>query len=163
LLGAEDFSHIPFALLERGVDIAQCFGPSGFTPWERIKSLWLGFPGLVHSMGIKPWAKDRQPPALGLSPSQLRKYYEYLHMELTPYIRVSRKYGPALKEDLGWMNLRSGSAKFLAAVTGDSPALQELPLAFIDAVVRMSRRRLRIARYGLQDEFCLQESPLNPA
>src|SRR5262249_42411418 len=39
LLGAEDFSHIPFALLERGVDIAQCFGPSGFTPWERIKSL----------------------------------------------------------------------------------------------------------------------------
>jgi hypothetical protein len=160
LLGSKEYEDVPLALLKRGVDIAQCMGPGGFTPWERLHALRAGMPGLIHSMGIKPWTKEPHAPALASNTSSLRHYYEYLHMELTPYAAEARKYAPALDEDYQWTELRSPAAKFMAAVMFSSAILQEFPLSLIDAAARSWRRWLRIARYPLHKEFCLHHSPL---
>lgn len=160
LLGSQEYSKIPLALLKRGVDIAQCFGPGGFTPWERLIALRSGLPGLVHSMGNKPWTKKPQPPPFKLGAASLRHYYEYLHLELTPYVSVARRYGPALKEDLQWMELASIPAKLMAVITLNGAILREFPLSLIDAVARSLRRWLKIARFPSRAEFCLHESPL---
>jgi len=119
-----------------------------------------GLPGLIHSMGIKPWPKEAMPPRLRLNLQTWRKYYDYLHMELTPYVSAARKYGPALKEDISWMKPRSKTATVMAAITAHSPILQEFPLSLVDAEVRRWRRWRKIARYNLRDEFILRESPL---
>ena len=148
------------ALRARGVDIAQCMGPGGFTPWERLRALRAGMPGLIHSMGIKPWTKEPQPPALEANASSLRRYYEYLHMELTPYVAEARKYTSALGEDYQWTELRSPAAKIMAAVMFSSAILQEFPLSLLDTAARSWRRWLKIARYPLHEEFCLRQSPL---
>ena len=161
LLGAEEFSSIQLHLLKRGSDIAQCMGPGGFTPTERIKSVANGLPGLVHSMAIKPWMKEPQPPAFGISAQSLRRYYEYLHMELTPYASVARSYAPELEEDVQWLDLNSRVSKLLAIVTGNSAVLRELPLSIVDSLARRWRRWRGVARYELNEEFCLTESPLS--
>jgi hypothetical protein len=160
LLGSQPYASIPMALLRRGVDIAQCMGPGGFTPWERVRALRSGLPGLIHSMGIKPWTKEAMPPRLQLNLQTWRKYYDYLHMELTPYVSTARKYGPALKEDISWMKLKSKTARVMTAIAAHSPILQEFPLSLVDAEVRRWRRWRKIARYHLHDEFMLRESPL---
>ncbi len=160
LLGAKEYAHIPLALLRRGVDIAQCMGPGGFTPWERIGALRTGLPGLIHSMGIKPWTRNSKPPRLRLNLSSLRHYYEYLHVELTPYVPEARAYGPELGEDLRWMELSSHPAKLMAALTFSSSIFQEFPLSLVDAVARSWRRWLKIARFPLHEDFCLHQSPL---
>jgi hypothetical protein len=160
LLGSKEYADTPLVLLRRGVDIAQCMGPGGFTPWERLGSLGRGAPGLLHSMGIKPWTKKSQPPRLRLHSRALRQYYEYLHMELTPYVPAARKYAAALEEDVEWMKVHSLPARMMAAATLSSAILQEFPLALIDAAARSWRRWLRIARYPLHEEFCLRQSPL---
>ena len=160
LLGSREYSSVPLALLRRGIDIAQCMGPGGFTPWERLKALRHGPPGLIHSMGIKPWTKEPLPPKLGLKSQSLRRYYEYLHIELTPYGPEARKYGRYLEEDLRWMDLNSFPARLMASVTGSHPTLQEFPLSLIDAAARKWRAWRGIGRYNLGKEFLLQESPL---
>jgi hypothetical protein len=162
LLGAQEFSGIPLVLLRRGIDIAQCMGPSGFTPRERITALHKGLPGLIHSMGSKPWMKAPQPPPFELSAPSLRRYYDYLHLELTPYVSVARRYAQYLDEDLQWMESSSRAARFMAAATLSTPTLQEFPLSLIDATGRTSRRWLKIARFSLHEEFCLHESPFRP-
>ena len=163
MLGAEEFSSTPLHLLKRGSDIAQCMGPGGFTPAERIRSITKGLPGLVHSMAIKPWMKEARPPALNINARSLRRYYEYLHMELTPYASVARSYAPELDEDVQWLNLNSSVSKLLAIVTGNSAVLRELPLSIVDSLARRWRRWRGVARYELNEEFCLTESPLSQA
>jgi hypothetical protein len=161
LLGAKEYAHVPLALLKRGVDIAQCMGPGGFTPWERIGALSKGLPALLHSMGVKPWTRAPKPPAIALNASSLRRYYEYLHVELTPYVQEAKKYGAALEEhDLRWLEVSSIPARLMAAATFSSPIFQEFPLSLVDAAARSWRRWLKIARYPLHEDFCLRQSPL---
>lgn len=161
LLGSRDYANVPLFLLRRGADIAQCMGPAGFTPLERIIAFYSGFPGLVHSMGSKPWMRKSLPPRIEFKLSSLRHYYEHLHMELTPYVCVARRYEARLNEhDLRWLRPTSMPAKFIEA-TLPSPILKEFPLALIDATSRWCRRWLRIARYALPEEFCLRQSPLS--
>ena len=64
LLGSVDFQETSIRLLRRGTDIAQCFGPAGFTPVERLRSMIGHRPAFVHAMGPKPWLRQLSAPPL---------------------------------------------------------------------------------------------------
>lgn len=164
LLCATEFSHIPVEMLERGTDIAQCFGPSGYTPRERLLSLPQGLPAFIHSQGGKPWERASFPDAVWSSEgsvlSKLRKYYDYVHLELSPYTSLARKYREQLQEETTWMETKSTPARLFEALLLGHPTLQEFPLALFDAGVRHARRLFRIGRYRLESNFDLESSPL---
>jgi hypothetical protein len=166
LLGATEFSHVPVEMLERGADIAQCFGPAGYTPTERLHSLSQGLPVFFHSQGPKPWERASSPGAVwsseGSSLKRLRAYYDYVHLELSPYMCIARQYREQLGEEATWMDIKSTPARALATLSAGHPALQEFPLALFDAGVRYARRLLGIGRYSLEPSFNQESSPLDP-
>jgi len=167
LLGATEFSHIPVLMLERGVDIAQCFGPAGYTPAERLHNLRAGdLPALIHSMGRKPWERALSPRDIWRSGEpllrRLRKYYDYIHLELSPYTSIARNYREQLGEEATWLEVKSTPARLFATLSAGHPTLQGFPLALFDAGVRYARRLLRIGRYRLDESFNLESSPLEP-
>lgn len=166
LLGATEFSDIPVEMLERGVDIAQCFGPAGYTPTERLHNISQGLPAFIHSMGRKPWERAPSPSSIWSSgeplPRRLRKYYDYIHLELSPYTSIAREYREQLGEEATWLEVKSTPARLLATLSANHPTLQGLPLAVFDAGVRHARRLLRIGRYRLDASFNLESSPLEP-
>jgi hypothetical protein len=165
LLGSTDFSHVPVELLERGVDIAQCFGPAGYTPTERLHNLRKGLPAFVHSQGGKPWKRAPSPTAVWSSEGSLlkhlRTYYDYLHLELSPYTSIAREYREQLGEEVTWMDMKSTPARLLATLSAGHPILQGFPLALFDAGARHTRRRLGIGRYHLESSFNLESSPID--
>jgi hypothetical protein len=148
LLGSADFAAVPLRLLRRGTDIAQCFGPAGFTPLERLRDRTL--PPLVHAMGHKPWAPP--DPAWASSASgRLRTCYDRAHCELEPYGWVAEGYADEVGDDLSWARTRHATARVMAALTRDHPVYRELPLAVVDAAVRTARRRLSIGRFEVAE------------
>ena len=155
LLGSVEFSYLPVEMLERGVDIAQCFGPAGYTPRERLRRLLngQGLPAFIHSMGRKPWDKHLFPLAIWSSDEslnkRLRNYYDRIHLELSPYTSIARKYRDQIGEDTDWMDLKSIPARLLATLSVSNPTLQGFPLALLDAGVRHARRQIGIGRYRL--------------
>jgi hypothetical protein len=159
LLGSVAFANIPIKFLKRGSEIAQCMGPAGFTPTERIKSFLSETPALIHSMGTKPWLRGNAPE-ISLNLQSLRRFYEFLHAELGPYSTVAREYRHLLGEDSDWMELSSGTAKILSTVFRNNISLKELPLSIFDSLVRHTRRALRIARYSVPEEYKLKDSPI---
>jgi hypothetical protein len=148
LLGSVDFADVPFRLLRRGTDIAQCFGPSGYTPTERLRTRSL--PPLVHAMGSKPWSPP-DPRASGRGAARLRSHYERAHCELGPYGWVALQYADAVDDDLAWARNRHAGARVLSAISGGSPVYREFPLAVVDAAVRSVRRRMDIGRFAVED------------
>jgi len=155
LLGSIEFSHVPVEMLKRGTDIAQCYGPAGYTPTERLQTLLKGqgLPALVHSMGRKPWEMALSPAEIWSSQESLKKrlrtYYEHIHLELSPYTSIARQYRQQIEEDAPWMDVLTFPARLLAVLSAGHPTLQGLPLALFDAGVRHTRRLLGIARYRL--------------
>lgn len=166
LMGSSEFSSIPIVMLRRGVDIAQCFGSSGFTPAERLSNLTKGLPPLIHAMGGKPWMKSPCPPALWQVEKTflqtLREYYDYLALELSPYVSVAQPYREMLEEETDWMEIHSILARLLSLLAIGNPVLCGFPSSLLESVGRRLRRHLKIARYSVSPEFCLQESPLKP-
>ncbi|NJN85947.1 MAG: glycosyltransferase family 77 protein [Leptolyngbyaceae cyanobacterium SL_7_1] len=164
LMGAAEFTDIPIVLLQRGVDIAQCFGPSGFTPAERLRGLFKGLPPLVHAMGRKPWTKPPRPPAIWNARQPflkaLREYYDYLALELSPYLPVALPYRQAVGDEAEWMDSQTTVGRLMIAMTGGSSTLQSFPLSVVDGMTRRIRRFLKIAKSSISPEFYLQESPL---
>ena len=164
LMGGSEFANTPISMLKRGEDIAQCVGPSGFTPIERLRSLSTGLPPLIHAQGAKPWTKPSQPPTILNSQKpllkSLREYYSYVSLELAPYESVARQYQAGLEEDSTWMDIESNLGKFIVGLAGNHPILRDFSLALFDAVTRRIRRYLKIARYSVSPEFFLKESPL---
>jgi hypothetical protein len=160
LLGSAHFAGVPLLLLKRGVDIAQCFGAGGFTPWERIRCIFSGLPPLVHAMGTKPWEREPNAPKLRLSASGLREYLEFLHLELTPYNAIAQQFRPALSEDLQWADLVTIPARMFNFAAAGSAILREFPLSIFDSAAKMIRRWLKVSRYEVRPEFCLNSSPL---
>lgn len=165
LLGSEDFSHIPIDFLERGVEIAQCFKAAGYTPVERLKSIWSGSPMFIHAMGGKPWRRafylaiaQTQNKSLG---DRLRTNYDSLHLELSPYMTVARQYQNQLDEATDWIKTDSVLARFLAMLFLGHPCLQELPLSLLEAAARRLRRMLNSDRHKYQSNICLKSSTLN--
>jgi hypothetical protein len=157
LLGSTQFAHVPLMLLRRGRDIAQCFGPGGFTPLERLRCIAGDTPAFVHAMGPKPW--DRAQHA---SPRELRRYYELVALELSPYLAVATRYREALAGDDAWLQRRSLVARIGSTLTANHPVLQGMPLSVLDSAVRLARRQLGLARIRDRAEFMLTESPLAP-
>lgn len=164
LIGSADFSHIPVEMLERGTDIAQCFGPAGYTPTERLRNLRESLPLFIHSQGFKPWERASSPREIWSQQerflSSLRRYYDYMHLELSPYITLVRDYREQLGEETNWMDIKSTPARIFATLSGSHPVLQGLPLAMFDAGVRHARRVLGIGRYRLDTSSNLESSPL---
>ena len=146
LLGSRDFAGVPLRLLRRGRDIAQCFGPAGFTPSERLRRRAL--PPLVHAMGVKPWAPPDPSAARGRA--RWRARYDRAHCELEPYGWVAARYADEVDQDLGWTSARHATARVMSKLTGDHPVYRELPLAVVDAAVRSARRGLSIGRFALE-------------
>lgn len=165
LMCSTEFEDITVVLLERGRVIAQCFGAAGFTPLERLKNIvQFNAPALFHAMGEKPWTKDIRPPKL-LNKDQkilynLRRYYEYVTLELSPYTVIARKYQKVESENT-WMNTNSNLAKMCFFLGFGSPNLIGFPLAIIDSVTKFIRSHLKIGRYSTSSEYRLSESPLS--
>lgn len=165
LLGSTDFSDIPFKMLKRGKDIAQCIRASGFTPFERMCCLWRGLPMFIHAMyKPKPWNRSSYPATIWHSGESLttiiRKYLFYISLELSPYLSIARKYRQEMEEDVGWMELHSIPAKLLAVLFANHPALQGLPLALLDSGLRRASRIFKRKANPFDSPFILKDSPL---
>lgn len=141
LLGSKEFAHIPIAYLKEGDDIIQMFGPAGYSPRARLRNAGRGLPAIVHSMGHKPWRPPRDEYR-----SRLRRRYESLHGELSPYLYVAREVVGDNGAEFPWLYQHSFMGGFLRALSGDNPALAGLPLAVFDGAVRRAKRLLKIDR-----------------
>jgi len=95
LLGSERFSNYPVQLLRRGTDVIYNFGPSGYTPGERINNLSSPEPPFVHCSGPKPWEAPSRVSLLG----NWKAYYARLGLELADYSRVARRYREHFDDD----------------------------------------------------------------
>lgn len=165
LMGSTEFVDIPIIFLKRGRDIAQCFGAAGFTVSERLSCLFrFKYPSLFHAMGSKPWVKQSKPPSLSDRDvpilKRLRAYYEYISIEMSPYIIISRKYYVLLGDEAKWMNSNSKLSKFLGWFSFCNPSLQGLVLAVIDSIGKGIRAKLGVDRFPVNSDFVLTESPL---
>lgn len=142
LLGSSSYAHVPVVQLRRGADIAQCFGPSGFTARERIRS-GRSLPMLIHAMGRKPWAEARSFAQNG-PPGVLRRAVEAIHQDLTPYVEVARTYREELGVDAAWLEPRTRAGATMIRLLPGHPALRELPLTAVESLLKRARRALRI-------------------
>lgn len=148
LLGSQDFADVPVQLLRQGVDIAQCFGPSGYDPADRLRMTLAGeVPPLLHAMGPKPWqqparaSRDARPASVPEAARSARDALVRRHHDTSPYTLAAAGLRAGLDEPAPWLPDRPGPA---SAATVNCA---ELPLAVFDAVVRRVRARLGIARY----------------
>ena len=144
LLGSAQYEDLCLHLLRSGRDIAQCCGPSGFTPLERVGSLLWGPPPLVHAQGVKPWYQGAAWRRSGSRMGRLRIAYEDVHLRLSPYSIAARQ----IAEDAGVSRElcapRNAMERVLLRLGQRWPQLPELPLAILDAVGRRMRKWLGI-------------------
>jgi hypothetical protein len=162
LLGSAEFAHLPVSFLQRGSVIAQCFGPAGFTPAERVGALLRGGPALIHAMGPKPWLRPSSHG--GPAPSKdmltsMREWYGYLTLDVSPYCIEARRYVGEPGLELGWAEPVSAAGRLLCMVGGGRPAAPGLPIAVVDHVARWIRKMLGIARYPQSQDTFLKERP----
>lgn len=141
LLGSRRFSDLPIHLLRQGVDIAQCYGPAGYTPGARLRAVATraGVPPLIHAMGVKPWEARRTREGFT---GRARSHYEALHSLTSPYTIVASTYKDLIPSETPWLRYRPASTR-----NDIGASLTELPLAMFDHGVRQLRRGLRIGRY----------------
>jgi hypothetical protein len=133
LLEADAFADVAVHQLRRGIEIAQCHGAAGFTPWERIR--WRrDLPLVVHAMGEKPWSDD--VPELAIFESVRRR----LHRELGVYSHAARYYARALDEDCFWMWPTTMVGRAMQQLLPHSPAWREMPLAVIESLAQRVRQ-----------------------
>jgi hypothetical protein len=145
LLGSTTYADVPVVQLRRGVEIAQCYGPSGWTVSERWRSR-NELPLVLHAMGSKPW--ESPVPASGDTfRRRARATYEAVHQDLTPYVAAASDYRGRFLGDDAWLEPRTRTARALRRLSS-SAALQELPLAVVDSAQRRIRRRLAIGQMG---------------
>ena len=142
LLGSAEFA-IPVELLRRGVEIAQCGGPSGYMPMERLRTLTRRgrVPPLVHSMVGRPW-EPRIDASAGSLEVRLAAYKQALHFELSPYAAIAREYADALGSP-PWLTVRTRTGRMLTRLFRDDPVLQGLPLAVVDSLMLRARHSLQ--------------------
>jgi len=144
LMGSTKYGDVPVELLARGSEIAQCYGPSGYTVLERLRA-GRELPLLVHAMGAKPWA----PPSAPIGARRgvrLLKGVEAVHQDLTPYVEVARAYRGQFDGDDSWLEPRTRAGRLLTRMFPRRPAARELPLAMLDTTARQLRAWMRIGR-----------------
>lgn len=137
LLGSADFAGVKMRQLTRGVDIAHCDGPAGFSVIERLRSLRTGMPPFVHSMSVKPWQHGAPWRFQGDRKRRIRSTYEDMRLRLSPYTILARQ----LADSAGVSGSAFDSGHRWRQSFGDRwPQLPELPLAIFDSCVRSAMR-----------------------
>ncbi len=142
LLGAVDWQDVPVRLLRRGLDVAQCYGPGGFSPRERLYlRLHHQLPLLVHAMGPKPWAPKAPRPKLeGNGVRALvsggAAAIDAAHHQLSLFNWAASSYREELGNDLAWTSHSTPLSSALVKMTKNDPLLREMPLALMDAARR---------------------------
>jgi fermentation-respiration switch protein FrsA (DUF1100 family) len=136
LMASAEFSDLDLRLLAQGTEIAQCFGASGYTAAQRLKAVVTraGLPVLIHAMNVKPWTPH---PRSGSPLQRIRSTYRRLHGRLTPYTAVASRYAEALDEPAPWLGKPRSAPVAI---------LQELPLATVEQITKLTRRRLGFVR-----------------
>ncbi|MDO5628933.1 MAG: hypothetical protein Q4G43_11490 [Mobilicoccus sp.] len=144
LLGSEQFASVPIRFIRRGSEIAQLFGPGGYTTAERLRSARSGLPPFVHAMGQKPWRFHAS-----VSPREdKRAAYDSFAAELSPYRHVARRYRADLPGDLSWLDRSTVVGGALNRVLPST--LAGLPLAVVDEGVRWAKARMGRDRYAIE-------------
>lgn len=144
LLSSKEFSGFPLRVLKRGEDIIHYFGPAGYSTRERLINLQNGLPPFIHSQRDKPWLRQPTPP----DRRNLRQYFDYVRLEVSPYSYVAARYQKAVGCPMAWLEPNSGMGKLLSLLGLGNPALKGLPLGLVYDLVRV----YKTAR-GIDDRF----------
>ncbi|HVU51425.1 MAG TPA: nucleotide-diphospho-sugar transferase [Polyangia bacterium] len=118
LLGSEAFAHVPLQLLRRGRDIIH--DPhGGYHPFDRVANVFRREPALVHAQSGRPWRYARPPSPL----AEWSRYYNFLHVETSPYGHHARTYRGELGEDAPFLEVRSRFGRAAWALSRGNPHL----------------------------------------
>jgi hypothetical protein len=131
LLGSAEFADVPFRLLRRGTDIVQSFNAATYTISERLDNGPRRLPPLVHAMRQKPWRNQEKP-----SWTDLREFYNFVSLELSPYNHVAAGYRDELDEPADWLDVRSLPGRSLHRLAAGRVNFQGLPLALTTHMLR---------------------------
>lgn len=128
LLCADRFKHIEVGYLFKGRQILQYYGPYGFTFFERIMSMILGTPPIIHSQAAKPWISKQFKPGL-------KEYLLAVLSDVSPYIVVAKKLGVAQVSSLQWTKPKTRLGSIMILAGAGSASLTGMPIALaVDAV-----------------------------
>jgi len=136
LLSSKRFSNIPVKFLRRGKDVIYNFGPSGYTPRERLDNLANPIPAFMHCSGPKPWDAPHQVSLL----SNPKAYYARVCLELADYSRVARRYRKHFDQDAIAFDLKTLPARVCCWLAGQQAPLHGLPLAVFHGFGRRLRK-----------------------
>jgi hypothetical protein len=157
LLESSEFVDVEVRMLVRGMEIAQCFGPSGYTVRERLASLARNaLPPIVHAQGRKPYAPGQPGDLPG---GVLSRHLIRASLELSPYSGAALQYRDLLGEACDWMLPTRPVSRLLSRISGN-PVLRDMPLCILESLIRRARRRLGVARYSLDPATHLSRSPV---
>jgi hypothetical protein len=140
LLSSHRFSGIPVTFLRRGEDVIYNFGPSGYTPRERLANLKRGTAPFVHCSGPKPW-EPPQNVSLIRSP---RNYYTRIGLELADYTRVARRYREHFERAALAFDIETLPGRVCLWAAGKRIPLQGLPLTLFHGFGRWLRKALGV-------------------
>lgn len=128
LLCSDRFKHIEIGYLFKGRHILQYYGPYGFTFFERITSMVLGTPPIIHSQAAKPWLSKQFKPGF-------KEYLFAVLSDVSPYIVVAKKLGVAQVSSLHWTKPKTRLGSILIMAGAGSASLTGMPIALaVDAV-----------------------------
>lgn len=151
LLGATAFAHLPVHFLRRGREIIHD-PQGGYRPTDRLANLFRRTPPLVHAQSGKVW-RFPLPPSPTADP---RRYYNFLHVETSPYGFYARQHRHELGEDAPFLDVRSRFGKLSWAMALGDPHLTGMPqsligvgMAYGDRASNLARRADRLMRRWL--------------
>jgi hypothetical protein len=142
LINSSAYSEVPVVMLRRGIEIAQCHGPAGYSPMERMRSLARGngLPRIVHAQAEKPW--ERKPHRRDSVASWAWSAYLALHADLSPYTVTASQYATEIGEPADWLAPSTRLGTILRKASRGNAVLPELPLALFDGGIKRARRAL---------------------
>ncbi len=120
LLGSLRYAEVPMYVLGLGSELIHSAGALSFSFGDRLRCIGSGRPYLIHAVTGKPWVILN--PAY---PRNRRDRLTQLCSEVSPYVRVARRYRDQLpSEESQWLRFRTIWGRLL-----DAAALGWIPLA----------------------------------
>jgi hypothetical protein len=136
LLGSRAFAHVRLEYLERGPEILQYLGPTGYLVRERIHHLIHGDPLLVHGLSFKPWESPTEWPRVSVTEA----YYERVFRDVSPYAFAAQAFAAEVGVPPSWSEMRTVPGKVMRRLSFGKTALHGLPQAALDGLVRGTKR-----------------------